>query len=184
LFNKEEMMKDVAKITLFLAVIAIPIIMASCATVAERKTEPAGSPPVITSCFASEKLSHGDIWRIYVEANDPDGDMRYFAYTIRTSGRGRRVDYVRIKKGDRATILGYLRVFTSPPGDPQAEWAHLTLTLHIQDRSGKASDTVTFPVALSRGVKQASPPPPFDIEGLKRLGQIWVELPRTPTGGP
>lgn len=166
----------------------IPIIlfllMACCTTLGNRGTQHGGSPPVITNAFASKEVSHGDIWRIYVEANDPDGDMRYFGYTITNTGFGGRVDYVRIRKGDRATMLGYLRVFTSSPGDPQAEWARLTLTLYIQDRSGNTSGKVTFPVALTRGVKQASPPPPFDIQGMKRLGQIWVELPRTPTGGP
>ena len=177
-------MKTFVKALLIPVLMALSLVMVCCTTSPERGDQPVGSPPVITHSFASKEVSHGDIWRIYVEANDPDGDMRYFAYTIRTSGRGRRGDYVRIKKGDRATMLGYLRVFTSPPGDPLAEWAHLTLTLYIRDRSGKASDKVTFPVALSRGVKQASPPPPFDIEGLKWLGQIWVELPRTPTGGP
>lgn len=176
-------MKTFVKVVFVPVLLAIPLVMNCCTTSPERGPQSGGSPPVITNSFASKEVSHGDIWRIYVEANDPDGDMRYFAYTIRTSGRGRG-DYVRIKKGDRATMLGYLRVFTSPPGDPLAEWAHLTLTLYIRDRSGKTSDTVTFPVALSRGVKQASPPPPFDIEGLKWLGQIWVELPRTPTGGP
>ncbi len=164
--------------------ITLFLLMTCCTPLRNKGTQSGGSPPVITYSFASKEVSHGDNWRIYVEANDPDGDMRYFAYTIGTSGRGRRVDYVHIKKGDRAEMLGYLRVFTSSPGDPQAEWAHLTLTLYIQDRGGKVSNTLTFPVALSRGVKQSSPPPPFDIEGLKRLGQIWVELPRTPTGAP
>jgi hypothetical protein len=177
-------MRILKHLLLMPTIVTLSLGMVCCTTVGERGPQPVGSPPVITNAFASKEVSHGDIWRIYVEANDPDGDMRYFAYTISASSRGRRVDYVRIKKGDRATMLGYLRVFTSPPGDPQAEWAHLTLTLYIQDRAGKASDKVTFPVALSRGVEQASPPPPFDTEGLKRLGQIWIELPRTPTGGP
>lgn len=177
-------MRTLVHVVLMLSLMTLPFMMNCCTTTAERREQPGGSPPVITNSFASEKLSHGDIWRIYVEAHDPDGDMRYFAYTLRSTGFGRRVDYVQIRKVDRAKLLGYLRVFTSPPRDALGEWAHFTLTLYIQDRSGKTSDKVTFPVALSRGVKQASPPPPFDIEGLKWVGQIWVELPRIPHGGP
>jgi hypothetical protein len=177
-------MKIFKKFVLIPTLVTLSLGMACCTTVSERGTEPAGSPPVITSSFASEKVSHGDIWRIYLEANDPDGDMRYFAYSIKKSGLGGRFEYVRIRKGDRARLSGFIGVVTSPPQDAIGEWARLTLTLYIQDRSGNTSDKVTFPVALSRGVKQGSPPPPFDIEGLKRLGQIWVELPRLPTGGP
>ena len=176
-------MKILKKFVLIPTIVTLSLGMACCTTVGERGTEPAGSPPVITSSFASEKVSHGDIWKIYLEANDPDGDMGYFAYSIKNSDFGGRFEYVRIRKGDRARLAGFIGVVTSPPKDALGEWARLTLTLCIQDRSGNTSDKVTFPVALSRGVKQVSPPPPFDIEGVKRLGQIWVELPRIPHGG-
>ncbi len=177
-------MKILKDLLLIPTLVTLSLGMACCTTVGARGTEPAGSPPVITSSFASEKVSHGDVWKIYLEAHDPDGDMRYFAYTIRNTGFGRRGDYVRIRKDDRARLSGFIGVVTSPPQDAIGEWARLTLTLYIQDRSGNTSDKVTFPVALTRGVKQASPPPPFDIEGLRRLGYIGVELPRIPHGGP
>ena len=162
---------------------AIPLVVACCTTLAEKGTQPVGSPPVITHSFASKEVSHGDDWRVYVEANDPDGDMRYFVYTISTSGRGGRGQYVRVGKDNRAKILGYLCVFVAPPEDAIGEWAHFELTLHIQDSRGNTSDKVTFPAALARGVKRDSPPLPFNTEGLKCLGRIWVAF-RGPRGGP
>ena len=166
-----------------LILMTLPLVLARCTTLAERGPQSGGSPPVITHSFATKEVSHGDTWRIYVEANDPDGDMRYFAYTISTSGRGGRGDYVYIRKSDRAEMLGYLGVFVAPPQDAIGEWASFTLTLHIQDRSGNTSDKVAFPVAFSRGIKQDSPPPPFDTEGLKSLGRISVAF-HGPRGGP
>jgi hypothetical protein len=174
-------MKTSVRVSLIL--MTLPLVLACCTTLAEREAHPVGSPPVITHSFASKEVSHGDVWRIYVEANDPDGDMRYFAYTIRTSGLGGRGDYVYIRKTDRAEMSGYLGVFVAPPQDAIGEWASFTLTLHIRDRSGNTSDNVAFPVALSRGVKQDSPPPPFDSEGLKSLGRISVAF-HGPRGGP
>jgi len=177
------MMKTPVRVLLILVLMAFLLVMACCTNLAERGTQAGGSPPVITHSFASEKLSHGDTWKIYVEAHDPDGDMRQFVCTVRRTGFGSRVDYVHVRKGDRAKMLGYLNVFVSPPQDALGEWADLTLTLYIRDRGGNPSEKVAFPVALSRGVKQALPPPPFDIEGLKGLGQIWVKL-HVPRGGP
>ena len=57
-----------------------------------------------------------------------------------------------------------------------AEWTELTLTLYIRDKRGNTSDKVVFPLALTRGVKQEPPPPPFDRAGLKSLGTFWVKL--------
>jgi len=171
-------MKDVAKITLFLAIMAIPLIVGSCATVAERETEPAGSPPVITHSFASEKLSHGDTWRIYVEANDPDGDMRHFVCVFKQVGYGYySSEYVRIKKHHREKMKGYL-TFYSGAGDGLLlpEWTQLSLKVYIQDRGRNTTNKVVFPLVLSRGSKQGAPPPPFDVNGLERLGVISVEL--------
>jgi hypothetical protein len=153
-----------------LAIMALALVMTCC-------TAPGGSPPVITASFAAKEVSHGDVWKIYLEANDPDGDMWEIAYTLSRSGTGDyRVNHVNIRKRDRAKILGYLYVFFTQPQTGLAEWASGTLTLHIRDRGGNSSDKVTFPVALTRGVKQPSPPSPFNTGGLKSLGQIWIKL--------
>ena len=36
---------------------------------------PMTNPPVITHSFAVDKGYYGYIWKIYIEAEDPDGDM-------------------------------------------------------------------------------------------------------------
>jgi hypothetical protein len=181
--NREEMMKNVVRISLFLALMAIPLVMASCATVAGRKAEPVGKPPVITDSFAATEVSQGDSWKVYVKASDPDGDMRYLVYSIRVSGQGGHTNRRGVRKGDRAELLGYLNISFPPAQDAWGEWADLRMTLYIQDSQGNTSEKISFAAALSRGVKQASPPAPFDIGGLKALGHIWVQLPRIPRGG-
>jgi hypothetical protein len=116
----------------------------------------------------------GDTWKIYLKAEDPDGDMRTIKYSIRGSRHGFR-SYV-IKKRNRAGLLGYLDGFFSSPVTAVAEWTELTLTLYIRDKRGNTSDKVVFPLALTRGVKHGPPPPPFDRGGLKGLGVFWVKL--------
>jgi hypothetical protein len=168
-------MKTFAKVVLILAIMALPLRVAYSKSLAESLIKPGGSPPVITHSFASEKLSHGDIWKIYLEANDPDGDMRTMVYSVE-GGSKHRLKSVVIKKGDRGRLLGYLDGFFSSPATAVAEWTELTLTLYIRDKRGNTSNKVVFPLALTRGIKQGPPPPPFDSGGLKSLGTFRVKL--------
>jgi hypothetical protein len=174
-------MKTLRKIVLIIGLMSLPLVTTSCTTVMERETRPKGSLPVITHSFASKIVSHGDMWKIYLEANDPDGDMWNFAYTLGRDGYRRRVNHLYIWRNNRTKMLGYIDVFIAPGETAQNEWANLTLTLHIRDRGGNMSNEVVFPVALSRGVQQTAPSPPFNIDGLKGLATIWYK-PKVPRG--
>jgi len=120
-------------------ILILPLVMACCTTSPERGTQPGGSPPVITDSFASKEISHGDTWKIYVEANDPDGDMRQFVCVFKQVGYGSySPDYVVIKKRHREKMKGYLRFFSGAGGGLRvSEWTQLSLTVYIRDRGRK-----------------------------------------------
>jgi len=62
--------------------------------------------PVITQSFASTSLGAGDTWKVYLNASDPDGDMKYIVCTIDQPGIGiYPVSFTRVK----------LRVMEEPP---------------------------------------------------------------------
>lgn len=168
-------MKTFVKVVPILVIIGLSFRVAHSKSLAESLMKPGGNPPVITHSFASEKLSHGDIWRIYLEAEDPDGDMRTMVYNIE-GGPKHHLKSLVIKKGDREKLLGYLEGFFSSPATAVAEWTELTLTLYIRDKRGNTSNKVVFPLALTRGINQEPPPPPFDRGELKGLGVFWVKL--------
>jgi hypothetical protein len=180
--EKEAYVKTRWVIFSLLAFMVIPLRVGHSESLAEWLTRPRGSPPAITHSFASEKLSHNDKWKIYFEANDPDGDMRQIVLMVNRGRSRSRFNYVGIKKGDQARLLGYLNCFIwSGIGSERNEWVELTLTLFIRDKGGNTSNKVVFPLALSQGFKQGTPPPPFETGGLKALGTIWVDLAiRTP----
>ena len=177
-------MKTLAKVLLIPVLMALSLALNCCTTSPERGTEAGGSPPVITNSFASKELSPGDIWKIYVEANDPDGDMRQFVCVIKQVGYGSySPDYVVIKGPHREKLKGYLRFFSRAGGGSRlGEWTNLSLTLYIRDRGRKRSNKVVFPLTLSRGSKQGPPPPPFNTGQVDRLGTITTEL-KDPFGG-
>jgi hypothetical protein len=126
----------------------------------------------------------GDVWRIYVEAHDPDGDMRQFVCVFKQTGFGSySPDYVVIRGPHGEKLKGYLRFFSGAGGGLKVdEWTQLSLTVYIRDRGRKNSNKVVFPLSLSRGSKQGPPPPPFDTGQVDRLGTITTEL-RDDRGG-
>ena len=171
-------MKRIAAVFFLGAFFALPGEIGSAQSLGDSLRKQSGKPPVITHSFASEQLHHGDTWRIYVAAEDPDGDMRRFVGVLEQVGYGTYPSsYASIKKKNRQELRGYL-VFrsTSGTGLRVSEWTQLKLTLSIRDRGGNTSNRVVFPLVLSRGAKQPPPPPPFDSSGLDRLGVLWFEL--------
>jgi hypothetical protein len=177
-------MKTFVKVSRILVLISLPLMIACRTTSPERGTQSAGSPPVITNSFAPKEISQGDIWKIYVEANDPDGDMRQFVCVIKQVGYGSySPDYTVIKGPHREKLKGYLRFFSGAGGGSRlGEWTNLSLTLYIRDRGRKNSNKVVFPLTLSRGSRQGPPPPPFNTGQVDRLGTIATEL-KDPLGG-
>jgi hypothetical protein len=171
-------MKRIAAVVLTGALVTLFFNPGYSKSLAEWLVKPGGSAPVITHSFASEKLSPGDIWRIYLEANDPDGDMRRFVCVFNQVGYGPySAEYVIVKKQYREKMKGYLYFLsTAGAGLRMPEWTQLKLTLYIQDKGGNSSNKVEFPLVLSRGARQESPPAPFDSGQLAKLGAISVEL--------
>jgi hypothetical protein len=176
--GKEGQMKRVAVLFLTGALMVLSMGSGYSKSLDEWLTKPGGSPSVVTHWFASEELHHGDIWRIYLEANDPDGDMWEFVCILDQVGYGYYSSvYVRLKKGNKGRLRGYLDFFSGAGmGLWLREWTQLSLTVFIRDKGSNTSNTVVFPLTLSRGAKQGSPPAPFDSGELQKLGAIHIEL--------
>jgi hypothetical protein len=169
-------MKASRKVALILTILSLPFVIGSCTSMAERKAEGEGSPPVITNSFASREVGQGDVWRIYLEASDPDWDMQKIVCFIQQPGSGHSSRVVPISKGDEASLSGILGCYFSRPRSGVSEWTELTLTIFIRDRSGNASNRVVFTVGLSPRARQERPPPPFDTAVMRILGGIGVRL--------
>ena len=171
-------MKKIAILVFIGAFLAFAVTVGYSESLAEWLTEPGGSPSVITQWFAAKEVPHGDNWKIYLEANDPDGDMRRFVCALHQMGYGDYPSqYVVIKKRHRGKLKGYLNFISSGgAGLWLPEWTELTLTVYIQDKGGNTSNKVVFPLVLSRLTKQESPPSPFDTGGLDKLGTVMFDL--------
>ncbi len=162
-----------------LILMVLVVLLAPSLVWAGSKTK--GNAPVITNSFAVEKGYYGYIWRIYIEAEDPDGDMSRIAVQVDQVGYGYYpVDWTIIKAPYRKHFKGYLQWNTfSSRISYLREWTSITLTVSVFDKAGNESNVVVFPFEFVSGVKgqyQYKLPAPFDSGDLPRVGYIHIDL--------
>ena len=142
---------------------------------------PGTRPPVITNAIAVEKGYYGNIWRIYIEAEDPDGDMLRIAAVVDQVGYGHYpTDWIYLKPPYQKHFKGYIQWNTfSSKASYLREWTQITLQVSVIDKAGNESNVVVFPFSFETGVKgqyQSKPPAPFDQGDLPRVGYIQIDL--------
>ncbi len=141
--------------------------------------QPKGNPPVITASFAVEKGYYGYAWKIYIEAEDPDGDMSRIAVVVHQAGYNHYpTDWIIVKSPYRKQAKGYIQWNTfSSRTTYLREWTNITLTISVFDKAGNESNEVVFPFEFVSGAhREAKPPAPFNQEGLPKLGNIHIDL--------
>ena len=147
----------------------------------EGHAQSKGSAPVITFAWAQDRIRQGEDWRIYIAANDPDGDMyRIYCRIDQPGGQVYRPDVSSIKKGLEGQLTGYLVLRTYSPQDLFG--LYLTLNLTIVDRAGNESQTYSFPLTID-GEKTKFPPQGLIPAGLEkglnqRISYIGIDLMR------
>jgi hypothetical protein len=168
--RKEKKMKR------WLAVVMLLFWAMGCASfesMSVREEKYGKAVPAITASFASKQMRRGDTWRVYLNASDPDGDMKAIVCTIDQPGVGTYpVSNVRILEQDRKELSGYLTLNTV--GAKISEFTNIQLTIQIQDLGGHSSVPVSFPLTLQQGMGQEQPPQGTFQE--KDLGPIMITL--------
>ena len=145
----------------------------------QPKSETRG--PIITHAFAVEKGKYGYVWKIYIEAEDPDGEMLSIASVVDQPAAGRYpTDWVYLKPQYGKHFKGYLQWNTfSTKAANLREWTYITLRVSVVDKAGNASNEVVFPFSFESGVEDQYKyilPAPFDEGNLQRLGYIGINL--------
>ena len=142
----------------------------------QAKTEK--KAPVITNAYAVDGGQYGTIWKIYIEGEDPDGDMLRIASVAEQPGYGHYpTNWTYLKSQYKRHFKGYLQwnTFSSKAGT-LPEWTQITLYVSIMDRTDRESNVVAFPFTFETGVRSDPVPAPFDEKGLPRLGYISIDL--------
>jgi hypothetical protein len=151
---------------------------------------PPGTKPIITHAFLpKEKGRYGDILKIYIEADDPQGYMYRVATVVDQPGYGRYFpNFIILSPQYQHHLIGYLQWNTfSSHASRMPEWTQITIKVSILDTSENESNTVVFPFTFVSEVVPEHPlPPPFNEGNLPRLGYVDIDLwnPFEMGGGP
>jgi hypothetical protein len=142
---------------------------------------PGTRPPVITNAFAVDKGYYGNIWRIYIEAEDPDGDMLRIAAVVDQVGYGHYpTDWIYLKPPYQKHFKGYIQWNTfSSKVNYLSESTRIELKVSVLDKAGNESNLVVFPFEFVSGVRGQyyyQLPAPFDQGDLPRVGYIHIDL--------
>jgi hypothetical protein len=135
--------------------------------------------PVITKAYVADQARFGDVLKIYIEAEDPQGDMMRIATQASQNGfGGYATDFIFLKSQYRKQFKGYLTFNThSVRASFLPEWTQLKLTLSVIDRAGNESREVVLPVELiSSRAPVGSLPEAFADKELPKIGTITVDL--------
>jgi len=155
--------------------LAITVFFSSFGTT-QSKADSKG--PLITNSFAIDKGYYGYVWKIYVEAEDPTGDMYKIISTVDQPGWGHyHPDAILIKPQNRHHLKGYIQWNTFSSNTSYiTDSTLITLRVSIFDKAGNESNTVVFPFEfVSRSVPKYELPSPFNKDD-PRLGYVNIDL--------
>jgi len=142
------------------------------------QSKPESKAPIISSSFAIEKGYFGYAWKIYIEAEDPDGDMYKIISAVDQPGWGPYFpDTIMIKPQYQRNLKGYIQWNTSSSHTSTlSPFTIITLEVSIFDKAGNESNVVVFPFQFVTGaVPKYELPSPFSKDD-PRLGYVHIDL--------
>ena len=144
-----------------------------------RKESPNPNLPVIKYAYAIDRGIYGAMVKIYIEAEDPNGEMAKIATTVDQVGYGHYpTDFIILRPECRKSFKGYIQWNTfSSHIFRMSEFVRQYVTVAVIDKAGHSSNEFVFPFTFETGVEPAPmPPAPFDQGDLPKLGNVSIDL--------
>lgn len=120
--------------------------------------------PVIQSIAVQNEIGIGNLWKIYIQAKDPEGDIdKIYVYFAQPGGS--YPNFPLVLRKPVSELKGAVLVWTVLAGtQTQSGPIYASAEVRVEDRAGNISEPKVFDFTLSPfGPKdQFNPPPPFD----------------------
>ncbi len=131
-----------------------------------------GHPPQILDSFAVSSLWQGQMWRIFVQGEDPDGDMDHLWVFVTQVGQKTANDIIVLKGNDRRAFAGYLALNT-----PRriGLWETVRVEIKIKDRAGNYSPVRIHEALIGSPTTEAIPSKWAQFDD-RRLGNIFFDF--------
>jgi len=159
-------------------VLVLTVLISSCSKLKikdyDQTFKDKGQPPVIVDYYAPDLIRPGTTWKIYLRAEDKDGDMVYVATVLYQEGFGYyATDYTRLEGKDRKGFAGYISLRT--PSDVGLTTDQFTMEIMVRDNQGKRSDTIQLPLVFGY-VKPAEIPAEWQDAAQHHLGVLVTRI--------
>ena len=136
-----------------------------------------GHPPVILGYYAPEAIRPGITWKIYLRAEDNDGDMAYVATTLYQADFGYyATDYTRLKGNDKKKCLGYIALKT--PSDTKLTLDKFTMQIVVVDSQNYQSKAIQLPLTFT-SLTQPEIPAEWQAAENHPLGELVTKIQST-----
>ena len=164
----------IRKLVLVLVLISV---VAGCAVCKGVKTPVQDEPPVIFGSYAVEHIRPGASWRVYLKAQDADGDMDAIVAQILQPGVGYYpTAFIYVEGGNREGFTGYVFLRTRPDGRLLQDQFHLEA--FVRDCGGNKSETVKLTLRFDNkeGFRALDVPEEWQEAANNELGVIQVRI--------
>ena len=152
--------------------ILLAVLFTDCAGSEDFDVLP-GHQPVIHDSYARSVVRPGTTWRIYLHAEDYEGDMKEIVtFVTQTGSAPFPTNYVKLKGEDTKEVAGYLYLPT--PSDTQIMGDRIQVMLVVRDSRGNSTQPVRFSLRFDYGQQEEVPEKWRGIAN-RRLGVITNE---------
>jgi hypothetical protein len=163
-----------------LFVLALAGLVWGCTTSSQHKPKTQkrkGQAPVLVDHYAAEVVRSGNTWKLYLQAKDKDGDMKYIGVLMYQPGVGYYpISVTYIKEEESKEFAGY--VFMRVPADKNLIGDTLELTVVVRDHNQNASASINLKLAFAH-VSTENVPEKWQFATEHRLGALKFEISRT-----
>jgi hypothetical protein len=145
----------------------------------DLKNSPNPDAPVIKQAYAIDRGMYGTVLKIYLEAEDPKGDLNKIVTQVHQPGFGNYFpDIIIIKPQYKKSFKGFIQWNTySSNASSLDEWTWVTVRVSVLNKKGLESNAFEFPFTFETGTGRTPPPPaPFDQGDLPKIGSVSIDL--------
>ena len=135
-----------------------------------------GHKPVILDSYASQNVKPGTVWKILVEAEDKDGDMKKIVAAIAPGPQSfLTYSFVPVQEEEEGERLaGY--IFVKTPRSPSLQGKMFHLTIFVQDKEERKSNSVGFLLHFTEeSVALYDLPEKWQFASTNKLGGIFSD---------
>ena len=133
----------------------------------------ANEAPAIVDSYASSVIRPGTSWRVYLRANDIDGNMKTIVAVLSGPGISPQTSITQLKKNHRLEFAGYLFMRTARDGSLLSNT--YKLQVFVRDSKEAKSETVELPLSFGFNKSQKLPAEWQDV-AEKKLGGMTIEI--------